>query len=234
MGWEGHDGEGDVKGVERPMGLEIPLARGTYAERLAAVGCNADHALWALSHGANWTTAWGSCPRPDWLAEAFVLSCCREGGGPDHRRLVGWLGAETERAWTAVALRADPGARARVLRCTMAVRAAAAFAQDWGKKRPGGPPDFAAFPVSSLFDREEASWTPSVAAELSWNVDGEALAIAHAALRAACSALSGDAPGGAMRALAWAYAGKAEAPELAARFAKAFPCPLPLRCELPA
>jgi len=216
------------------MAVEPSPVRGSYAEKLAVAGCCAEHALWALQHGADWVTGWSSCPRPDWLAEAWVLTSCAEGSGDAHRRLVGWMGKEIDRLWTSLALRADPKAAPRIKRCTLAVRAATAFAQDWGRKRLGGPPDIVAFSVSSLFDREEAEWTPAVALEMERTTDAEAIAAANAALRAACSALSGDMPAAAMRALSWSVAWADEVPELSARFAREFPCPDALRCELPA
>lgn len=212
---------------------DAPIASGTYAERLARSSCSAEHALWALRHGADWRAGWGSCPRADWLAEAYVLTSCREGGGRNHRALVLWIGREVERAWSALLLQCDPASRPRVDRCTLAVRAGAGFAIDWGKNKPGGPPDFAAFAVASLFDREEADWTARAARGEARTPDGEARALAHAALRAASSPLSGDMPGGALLALAWHVAWSDEAPAIARAFAEAFPCPEALRCPLP-
>jgi hypothetical protein len=219
--------------LEERAAADVPLASGTYAERLARAGCCAEHALWALRHGADWQAGWSSCPRADWLAEAYVLTTCREGGGDNHRRLVGWIGLQVERAWSTVMLQCDPSVRPRVERVALAVRAAAGFAIDWGKRKPGGPPDFAALAVSALFDEPESDWTAGAARGQARTPDGEALALAHAALRAACSALSGDMPGAALLALSWHRGWSDEAPALAREFAAAFPCPTALRCELP-
>jgi hypothetical protein len=213
---------------------EASVAGGTYAERLARVGCGAEHALWALRHGADWRAAWSSCPRPDWLAEAFVLASCREGGGANHRRLVGWIGREVERAWSDVLLRREPDARARVERCTLAVRAATSFAIDWSGKSMGRPPQLVALTVSALFDPDEADWTADEAIGQRSTPDRRARAVAHAALRASCSALAGDCPGAALRALAWGLSWSDEEPSLARAFVEAFDCPEDLRCDLPA
>ncbi len=206
-------------------------ARGTYAERLAVAKCDAEHALWALQHGADWRTGWSTCPRPDWLAQAYVLTRCEEGGGDAHRKLVGWLGAQVDRAWTGICLLYSPVAKDRVARCTLAVRAAASFARDWGRHFPGGPPDLVAFSVGALFDQPEAEWGPGEHPRL--DADDEAAAVAHAALHAACSALTGTSPSACLRALAWASAWQDEAPGLAAAFAREFECPEELRCAPP-
>jgi hypothetical protein len=207
---------------------------GTHAELLARAGCSAEHALWSLRYGADWRAAWAACPRADWLAEAFVMTSCREGSGANHRRLVGWIGAQVGAAWDALELQCDPAAKGRVERSRLAVRAARTFAVEWGLRRPGGPPDIAAFSVQSLFQQDDADWTPAAARAAVRTPDGEARALVHAALRAACSALSGDCPGAALRALAWHHGWSDENAGLAGSFVEAFACPEQLRSDLPA
>lgn len=82
-----------------------------------------------------------------------------------------------------------------------------------------------------LFRPEEVDWTPAAAREAGRSADQEALALVRAALFSATSALSGDRPGRALRALAWHHAWSDEHPGLSRAFAEAFPCPESLRCE---
>lgn len=208
-----------------------PELRGTYAERLAIVRADAEHALWAVQHGADWPAGWRACPRLDWLLEAWMLAACGEGGGDAHRLVVGWLAVESARAFEEqkATMPADWFRPRRQvtdpLPVASAIHAAHDFAARWSRREPGGPPDIVAFSVTALF--------PSHIAAFASTSGDRSRAVAAAALRTAYAALDPMSIPAAGRALSVVEAGSHVAPELVARFVEAFEAPAALRCELP-
>jgi len=125
-----------------------PELRGTVAERLAAMRVDPAFALWAVRFGPpgfGVTVAdaadrmWGDCRRPDWMADALMLSAAGKAGGELHRRLVAHLCRAT---------RARVGDRAG-----QAAGRALNLALGWAERSPTSVLEV---PVRSVVDAAEA------------------------------------------------------------------------------
>ncbi len=186
------------------------------ATRIARVRGDAEFALWAVQHGADWPAVWSKCTRPDWVVEAVLLTECREHGCLNHRRLVGWLVEETRTALLTVATEVARRDEAH---------AALDKAQGWVECKYG---PFAAFPLIKRASAAAVFYDPRAHRE-----HERGLALEAAALRTLATVLEPASPVTAVRALARALGGELEHEELARRFSERFECPMALRCPLP-